>query len=205
MDYFQPLISEKTYHILSRAIGSEKLFIEYENYEFFLTRFDKYISPVADTLCYNLLPNHFHFIIEIKPAEELLSLFKATKKSNVEYDTWEPDFVMQQFSNFLNSYTKAFNEKYDRKGSLFINSLRRVPIEDDAQFSSTIFYVHKNAVHHGYCKEITDWRWSSYKTILSKSPTKIKRKEVLDWFGNEMEFVKFHSQPINLKNAVVLE
>jgi len=48
MDYYQPLLAGEKYHIFSRATGSEKLFTEPENYLFFLQRFDKYISPVAD-------------------------------------------------------------------------------------------------------------------------------------------------------------
>ena len=204
MDYYQPLLSDTTYHIMSRAIGHEKLFLTEENYAFFLRRFDLYISPVADLYAYNLLPNHFHAIINIKPADHLLPLYKAVKKSNLLHETWQPDFVMQQFSNMFNSYAKSFNLKNNRKGSLFME-MCRVPILHDSQLSATIFYVHKNAVHHGYCKEITDWPWSSYGEILSKSPTKCKREEILEWFGNEAEFIKFHSQEIYLKDAVVLE
>src|SRR3982751_4307659 len=112
MDYYQPLNADGYYHIVSRANGHEKLFIEPENYRFFLSRFDKYISPVADTFTYNLLPNHFHFLIKIKPANILLTQFLAVKPSNKEYDGWQPDFVMQQFSNLLNSYAKSFNRLY---------------------------------------------------------------------------------------------
>lgn len=205
MDYYIPLLSGNAYHILSRAIGNEKVFIEEENYRFFLSRFDKYISPVADTLCYNLLPNHFHFIVEIKSEEDLLPLFLTKKKSSQKDEDWQPDFVMQQFSNLLNSYTKSFNKKYNRKGGLFIDRLKRVQIKNDNQYSSTIFYVHRNAVHHGYCSGISDWKWSSYKLILSKTPTKIKRDLVLEWFGSEEAYLEFHSQPIYLKNAVELE
>ena len=205
MDYHQPLLAETTYHIFSRAIGNEKLFLTPENYKFFLRRFDLYISPIADVYAFNLLPNHFHAIVDIKPYDHLLPLYKAVKKSNVEHETWQPDFVIKQFSNMLNSYTKSFNIRTNRKGALFIDNMRRVAIEKDSQLSATIFYVHKNAVHHGYCKEITDWPWASYKAILSKSPTKLKRKEIIEWFGNEAEFIKFHSQPIYLKNAVIIE
>lgn len=205
MEYYIPLLSGNIYHVVSRAIGNEKIFIEEENYRFFLRRFDKYIFPVADTLCYNLLPNHFHFMVQIKPEEDLLPLFLAKKPSRQQTESWQPDFVMQQFSNLLNSYTKAFNEKYNRKGALFIDRLRRVEIQSADQYSSTIFYVHKNAVHHGYCSEISDWKWSSYNTILSKAPTKVKRELVLEWFGGEEAYIKFHSQAIYLKNTVELE
>ena len=205
MDYYQQLIPDKSYHVFSRAVGNEKLFLNDENYRFFLERFDKYISPIADTLAYNLLPNHFHLIVDIKTEDEILPLYKSKNKLNKEYGDWQHIFLMQQFSNFLNSYTKSFNKIHKRKGSLFMDYIRRVMINDDFQLSSTIFYVHKNAVHHGYCKNISDWRWTSYKTYLSNLPTKIKRQRVLDFFGDETAFVKFHSQPIYLKNAIILE
>lgn len=204
MNYYQPLLSDTTYHIMSRAIGNEKLFLIPENYRFFLRRFEFYISPIADLYAYNLLPNHFHAIIKVKPIEHLMSLYKAVKKSNKLYETWQPDFAMRQFSNLLNSYAKSFNIKNNRKGSLFME-ICRVPILEDAQLSATIFYVHKNAVHHGYCEGIEDWPWSSYNEILSQYATKLKRKEVIDWFGNEAEFIKFHSQKIYLKDSLVLE
>ena len=204
MDYYQPLLSNTSYHIMSRAIGNEKLFLTPENYRFFLRRFDSYISPVADLYAYNLLPNHFHAIIEVKPIEHLLPLYKAVKKSNSINEMWQPDFVMQQFSNLFNSYAKSFNIRNQRKGSLFME-MCRVPILKDSQFSATIFYVHKNAVHHGYCKVIEEWPWSSYNEILLNSSTDLKRKELIEWFGNEAEFIKFHSQEIYLKNSVVLE
>jgi putative transposase len=45
------------YHIFNRAIGNEKLFTEEENYRFFLNKYIQYISPVAETLCWCLLPS----------------------------------------------------------------------------------------------------------------------------------------------------
>ena len=65
-DYHIPLLPDKTYHIFSRAIGKEKLFLEDENHKFFLRKYKLHISPVADTFAYTLLPNHFHFLIRIK-------------------------------------------------------------------------------------------------------------------------------------------
>lgn len=58
--------TEKFYHIYNHANGNENLFIEEENYHFFLQQWDKYISPIADTYAYCLIPNHIHFLIRIK-------------------------------------------------------------------------------------------------------------------------------------------
>jgi len=212
MDYYQPLLAGEKYHIVSRATGSEKLFTEAENYRFFLQRVDKYISPIADVFAYALLPNHFHFLVEIKSYETLYELYKnkkpqikTTAPASKENHNRQPEFVMQHFSNLLNSYTKAFNIRYSRKGALFMDYLRRVQIKNDEQFFATVFYIHKNPVHHGLCKNMEDWKWSSYNTILSNAATKIEKQKLINEFGTIGQFVAFHDQPIYLKNAVVVE
>ena len=200
MNYYQPLLADNPYHIFSRANGSERLFTCKEDYLFFLGRYQKYIAPVADTFVYALLPNHFHFLIKVKPYSTLANRFKRSKKVKEEYEGWQPDYVMQQFSNMLNSYSKSFNYKYSRKGALFMDYLRRVEIDTDEQFSSTIFYIHKNPVHHGYCANLTDWQWSSFNAMISTAPTNLLRTEVLNWFGNLDKFIEYHCQPVYLKD-----
>jgi putative transposase len=197
-DYHLPLLPGEKYHILSRAVGSEKLFRQDINYQFFLLRYQKYIRPIADTFCYCLLPNHFHFLLEIKKAKELMPYFERLKGKEYLPDMI-PVLIMRQFSNLLNSYTKSFNKMYKRKGGLFIDYLRRVPIASDRQFGSTVFYIHKNPVHHGYCKKMEDWKWSSYNTMLSNQPTALLRNKVLNWFGGLKGFSEYHDQPIYIK------
>ena len=205
MDYYVPLLADNIYHITSRAVGNEKLFLNDDNYKFFLKRYDKYITAIADTFTYSLLPNHFHFLLQIKSYTELQKYYKKVKPPGKEVENWQPDFVMQQFSNMLNSYAKAFNKKNKRKGALFMDYMRRVEVTTDGQYSATVFYIHKNAVHHGYCKDIPGWPWSSYNAILSSAPTKLERQKVLDWFGSPEKFIEYHSQPLHLKNAVIVE
>jgi len=67
---------EAFYHIYNRANGNENIFFKDENYLFFLKKYKEYISPICNTYCYCLMPNHFHFLIEIKNEEELKSYFK---------------------------------------------------------------------------------------------------------------------------------
>jgi putative transposase len=83
--------------------------------------------------------------------------------------------------------------------------LRRISIETDAQFGATVFYIHKNAVHHWYCKKMEEWKWSSYNSFLIKEPKEAISIELLEWFGGIRGFIDYHSQPIYLKSAVVVE
>ncbi len=203
--YHQDLIPDKIYHIYSRAIGNEKLFLNDENYRFFLQKFKQYILPIANIYTWTLLPNHFHFMIRIKNIESI-NLHFSNLKMGVELEQNNvPDFLMQCFSNLLNSYTKSFNKVYNRKGSLFIDYLRRVTVEDDTQFGSTAFYIHKNAVHHGYCKNMEDWKWSSYNSFLIKEPKEPISIELLEWFGGIRGFLEYHSQSIYLKSAIIID
>ncbi len=205
MNYYEPMIPGEMYHVMSRAVGFESIFIEPKNYRFFLQRYKTYINPVADTFAYALLKNHFHFLVEIKPDDSLLPAFFAANDTRKPGNGWQQDLVMQQWSNFLNSYSRSFNNVYGRKGSLFIDRLKRVQVKDDGQFCATVFYIHKNPVHHGFCKNMQDWQWSSYNTMFSSRQTIVQREQVLNFFGGVAEFERYHQQPINLKHAVTLE
>ncbi len=106
------------------------------------------------------------------------------------------DFIMERFSNFLNGYAKAFNKMYNRKGALFIDYLKRRKADSDADFTALVWYIHKNAVHHQITKTVGQWRFDSYSTHLSDAPTMLQRKDILKWFGNSKEYIRFHRQPI---------
>jgi len=66
------------YHIYNHANGFENIFKEEQNYCFFLEKYQFYISPIADTLAYCLMPNHFHFLIRVKGVEELRTFSPQT-------------------------------------------------------------------------------------------------------------------------------
>lgn len=200
-DYHQPLLPSTSYHLFSRAVGKEKIFLENKNYTFFLNKLSQHINAVADLFTYSLLPNHFHLVVKIKSFEDVKAHFEVIKKKQFNSSTHDiSDFIMERFSNFLNSYTKAFNKIYSRKGALFMDYLKRSRVEKDSDFTSFIFYTHKNAVHHGYTKRIGDWPHDAYHSLISNKPTKLLRAEVLEFFGGVDEFIKFHQQPVALKN-----
>ena len=202
-NYHQPLLPSETYHIFSRAVGKEKLFIEEKNYTHFLNALSLHIKEVADIYTYSLLPNHFHLVARIKPIENIIAHFEVVKKKKMDPLIIDiSDFIMERFSNLLNSYTKSINKMYNRKGSLFIDYLKRSRVEKESDLTSFIFYTHKNAVHHGYTSSIGDWKHDAYCSLISDKPTKLLRKEVLSWFGGKERFIEFHKQPVNIKGTI---
>jgi REP element-mobilizing transposase RayT len=191
----------KHYHLYTHANGFENLFRREENFRYFLLRYQHFIEPVADTLAYCLMPNHIHFLIRVKTEVELEQAFG-------KFETFQKleARVSKQFANLFSSYTQAFNKMYGRKGSLFIPNFKRKEIESDQYLTNIIHYIHANPVHHGFVKQIQDWKWSSYREIISDECTSwIKKDEITNWFGNMNELIKFHEQPVSLKKEMEID
>lgn len=98
------------------------------------------------------------------------------------------------FKNLFISYSKTINKAYDRTGSLFQVRYKQKEITDDGYFTSIIQYIHANPQAAGLCNTYEDWEFSSYNAIIGSQPTKVKREEVLEWFGNKEIFIKVHKE-----------
>lgn len=188
MKYQAEFEQETFFHIFNHAVGNENLFRNDDNFVYFLKKYDEYSNRVWETYAYCLMPNHFHFLIKIQSIEVLEQLPKFS--DNVH------EFVMQNLSNLLNAYAKAYNIRYQRKGALFLDSTKRIAIKDDTYFTTLINYIHQNPVHHGFCQSTDEWIYSSYHACLSEKKSKIKREQVLHWFGSKSAFEKFHRENV---------
>jgi len=188
LDKFEPATY---YHIVNHAVGSENLFRSEENYRYFLSRYAHYLPSVASTLCYCLMPNHIHFLIRTHPEETLSK--HAKYKGNFH------KLIMQQLSNLLNAYAKAYNKKYNRKGALWIDYTKRFTIESDSYLTAAINYIHQNPIKHGFTQHLEDWEHSSYGSHISSKSTSLSREDVLQWFGGVDAYIDFH-----LTNTAVL-
>ncbi|TXD70182.1 transposase [Aequorivita lipolytica] len=180
--------TDRHFHIYNRANGKEHIFTSSENYEFFLRKYKKYLFPVVETFCYCLMPNHFHFLVKVKSHKELLKIenYKNSKKQNL--------YVSKQFSNLFSSYTQAFNKQESRKGNLFMRPFKRKEVLDEIYFRKLMHYIHTNPVEAGLCNFPNQWQHSSYNSLISKKPTLLMRKEVLNYFDSVENFVFVHSQ-----------
>ncbi len=148
-EYHQPLLPQHTYHLFSRAVGHEKLFLSDGNYFFFLRKLKQHTSAICSLYCYALLPNHFHLLARMGDEENIIKHFEAVKKTSYESAKHDlSDFIMERFSNFLNSYTKAFNKVNQRKGALFMDYMKRSCVNEENDFTAYVWYIHKNPVHH---------------------------------------------------------
>ncbi len=186
----EPLIPGLCYPIYNNAHGNKNLFREPENYRYFLQQYQKHLSPVADTLAWCLMPNHFHLLIKIKVAKGLEN-HKNLEGLNEEL---LPSFISKQISNLFSSYSMAVNIRYNRKGSLFIKNFKRKQISSNEYFGQLIAYIHLNAIKHGFATLAEDWVWTYYHEYLSNKFSFINKYPALDWFGSIRLFKPFHEE-----------
>ena len=190
MSFTDPLQPSNFYHLYNRANGKENLFYEHENYLHFLSLYQKHISSIANTYVYGLMPNHFHFLIKLKPLNEFKILLKKEEITENEI----ANYASQQFSNFFNAYTKAINKMYSRNGSLFARPFKRKIIDNEIYLKKIVHYIHFNPVKANLCKHPNDWIFSSYSAIVGNKKTNIAKNEVIDWFADVQNFIHVHEE-----------
>ena len=197
------------YHIFNRGNNRETLFRQERNYAYFMDLYARHIIPIADTYAYCLLPNHFHLLVRVKREEEILEPRKVLsaaghgKQASEESGAFSKESILkpigfttasQSFGNLFNAYTKAVNKLYARTGSLFEKPFHRKQVTDDEYFLRLVLYIHYNPQKHGLISDFRSWPFSSYASMLSDQPTRLKRDEVLTAFGDRKVFIKQHEQ-----------
>ena len=185
---------ESYYHIYNKSIDNVILFQCNRDYEHFIKLMEKYISPISKIYVYCLIPNHFHWLAQVRDKESIMKLMEV-KLPACRRDA--NTFIINQFSHFFNAYAKWYNIKYERKGRLFIQSFTRKRIDSNEYLTQIINYIHRNPVHHQLVKSFAQWRYSSYKLLLSNKKTLIEKDLVLDWFGGIENFKIYHETDLN--------
>jgi len=182
------LLCGQYYHIYNRGINSCNLFYEAENYEYFMQLYDKYISVYAETFAWVLMPNHFHFVVRIKEEPEVLAIKHEPLTSKPPH---------QHFSNLFNAYTKAFNERFNRHGSLFERPFKRKLVDNEQYLKQLVLYVHHNPVHHGFCSHPFRISLEQLFDVPFNETDETAKEKVVGWFQDVDGFTKSH-QEINI-------
>lgn len=181
------------YHIYNRGINGENIFIDIDNYYFFLNKFSKYLSSVCEVYAYCLMPNHFHFLVKIKSKQELEKLKNLEMSSNEEIQNGLHSFenvFSKQFAKLLSSYTQALNKVSKRHGALLESPFKRIKIDSEEYLRNLILYIHQNPTSMNL--DFKTYVFSSYKAIISTNKTNVKRKEVLNLFSDLENFKLVH-------------
>jgi putative transposase len=168
------------YHIFNRGNNHENIFPQQRNYTYFMELWWKHTLPIADTLAFGLLRNHFHASVFVKYKEDLKDI-----------ELKEPS---QYFANFFNAYSRGVNNAIGRSGALFERPFERILVTDESYLMRLIVYIHQNPQKHKFVDDFRDWPYTSYTELLGTKETRLKRDKVLELFGGRDGFVRYHQE-----------
>ncbi len=199
IDYYPQMESGKFYHVFNRGNNHENLFYNSGNYEYFLRRYDHYLSDFLDTYAFCLMPNHFHLLVRVKDIVESEKGSTGQVEKGFTFSKGETfgksdeNPVSKQFRLFFTSYAMSLNKQLKRNGSLFQKPFKRLFVGSSDYFANLVFYIHANPQIHGICDDFRQYPWSSYQRILINKPSKLHKEKVTNWFSGKENYLAYHA------------
>lgn len=159
------------YHIYNRGMSRSTIFREENNYLFVIGKIKEVCHEnQLSMIAYCLEPNHYHFC--------------------VRQDGDHPAGNLPQF--VFNSYTKAYNKKYEHSGTLFEGRFRAKAIQTSSHLLHVCRYIHGNPVKDGLVANPADWHYSNYlEWIGERKGTLVDHKFIKEQFEDAEEYKKF--------------
>jgi len=136
------------YHIYNQGNNRQNIFLNRENYLFFLRKIQKHVLPFADILAWCLMPNHFHLMVYINHVELTPGPTSSRARSELEQipsptlsrarNNQRDDETMsfnKSIGIMLASYTRAINKQQNWSGSLFRSETKATCLTDVNEIS----------------------------------------------------------------------
>lgn len=178
------------YHIYNRGNQQQKIFFKSENYRFFLRKIRKELLPHCTLLAYCLMPNHFHFMVEIPKGVDGEGVTHRMTHSHPI--SMHP--LSKAIAVLLRSYTRAIQKQEDFTGSLFQQKTKAVEILTERQILICTNYIHRNPIKACLVNRMEDWEFSSFQAHCDLSDgnlcNKARLKELLQ-LKEDDDFYKY--------------
>ena len=200
--YYTRFENDGIYHVYNSTGDRKPMFTSSENYAYFIRQFDKYLSNYIKIYAYNLLGNHFHFMIKVNNLTDLTTFQKLSNLELPNEQKTTHDIVSHHFKKFFQSYAMAFNKEQNRIGTLFQTPFKRVRVEDENYLRELACYINTNAQKHNLVKDFRDWKWSSYHNTISNKDTKLLKEELMGYFGDIDNFEYCHLESASKMDSI---
>ena len=174
-------IPESYYHIYARRASKEPLFVNDGDYRYFIELFKRYLSEEVildktgvgytkyqnqiNLLAFCLMSNHFHLLVYQKDIGYMTKLMRG----------------------IMTSYSRYFNLKYKRTGSLFESRYKASRIDTQQYLEHISRYIHLNPRY---------WQRYEYSSISfykgsEQTPDWINTNLILGLFKSTEDYIKF--------------
>lgn len=172
--------SDDYYHVYSRGVAKQEVFLDEQDYETFLSLFKRYLSasplkspgrvsypwfaPRLDLLAYCLMPNHVHMLVYQRDEAAMIELMRS----------------------IMTSYSMYFNRKYKRVGPVFQSRYKASRITQDDYLDHISRYIHLNP---------SNWEHYPYSSIKYYSGQAqadwLKPALILELFPSSHQYMEF--------------
>lgn len=161
------------YHVVTRTAGQIALFEDDADRRKYL----RLLKMSRDTcnariIAWVLMTDHVHLVIDFGSSPASVSEFMSLLDA---------------------SYSKYFNAKTGRAGTLFQGRFWSKPIEDDSQLVATVHYLHMNPEMAGIAP-MREYRWSSYREYAGVRWV-VDTSTILGYFGTFELFDAYRGKP----------
>ncbi len=158
--------ADALYHIYTRGIFNQPLFInehDYENFTNLLSITQRRYNFRVFSYC--LMTNHYHVLL-------------ATPDANLA--------LGMQYLNGV--YAMGFNEKNGRYGHVMQGRYNYRVVESESYFCKVARYIALNPVNAAIVEQPSEWKFSSYRAVtgLDSNPDFLDKKGLLGFFGDSL-------------------
>lgn len=171
----------EVYHIYNRGNNKQAIFLSEADYLLFLRKTRQELAPYCNILCWCLMPNHFHFLIQA--TEKSCELLKA-------YGGKPMQVLASKIGLFLSSYTQLQNKQAERTGSLFQQRTKAKSVLEMMQAENfcgsqgqyivnLMHYIHQNPLRAQMINKMEDWVWSSFRDFAGFRNGQLCHKDIL--------------------------
>ncbi len=128
-------------HVIQRGNNHQQIFFEEHDYWFIREKLGAAAEKFqCEIHAYVLMPNHFHLLLTPHLENGVGKLMQYVGRYYVQY----------------------FNNRYDRRGTLWEGRYRATLLEPKRYLLAVAHYIEANPVRAGLVSEPSDYAWSSY-------------------------------------------
>jgi REP element-mobilizing transposase RayT len=157
-------VPDNLYHVYNQGNNKQPIFSVNEEYLIFLRLVRKLIYPHSEIIAYCLMPNHFHLLLYVD----------ERVKTTIKQGNLSLDVLTNGFRKLLSGYTRIYNTRNAKSGSLFrqktkykclsdINISHELSYHLQDYYFNCFQYIHQNPFSAGLISKLEDWEFSSFR------------------------------------------
>jgi hypothetical protein len=142
---------EKVYLISNYAVARNPIFYNKAIQMRFKSKMEKYLSPIANIIAFNLRDHEFQILLKLKERKEFEIFYNRNKGKSIGLEIPESTYIFsQQMSNLQVSIVKHINYKLNRSGTLMAGRFKRSQIINPEEIISLVERMNNGKMNHSY-------------------------------------------------------